>query len=118
MPSFQAPAVQSPIRIPASLAPWLRMPSGCTRSASCPVGRYSITVELQGFKTTKRTDIALNVAEDRKIDLELATGALSESVEVKAESTPVKTVGCDVSGIINGEQDRELPLNGRNFLAA
>jgi len=43
---------------------------------------------------------------------------LSESVEVKAESTPVKTVGCDVSGIINGEQDRELPLNGRNFLAA
>ncbi|PYR92107.1 MAG: hypothetical protein DMF84_14310 [Acidobacteria bacterium] len=94
------------------------MPSGCTRSASCPVGRYSITVELQGFKTTKRTDIALNVAEDRKIDLELATGALSESVEVKAESTPVKTVGCDVSGIINGEQDRELPLNGRNFLAA
>jgi hypothetical protein len=81
-----------------------------------PVGRYAITVELQGFKTTKRTDIVLNVADDRKIDLELATGALSESVEVKAESTPVKTVGGDVSGIINGEQVRELPLNGRNFL--
>jgi len=81
-----------------------------------PVGRYSITVELQGFKTTRRTDIALNVADDRKIDLELATGALSESVEVKAESTPVKTVGGDVSGVVTGEQVRELPLNGRNFL--
>src|SRR3954470_16822839 len=81
-----------------------------------PVGTYSITVELQGFKTTKRTDIALNVAEDRKIDMELAAGELTESVEVKAESTPVKTVGGDVSGVINGEQVRELPLNGRNFL--
>ena len=81
-----------------------------------PVGQYSITVELQGFKTAKRTDITLNVADDRKVDFELATGALSESVEVKAESTPVKTVGGDVSGVINGEQVRELPLNGRNFL--
>jgi Carboxypeptidase regulatory-like domain/TonB-dependent Receptor Plug Domain len=81
-----------------------------------PVGRYSITVELQGFKTAKRTDITLNVADDRKMDFELAAGALSESVEVKAESTPVKTVGGDVSGVINGEQVRELPLNGRNFL--
>ncbi len=81
-----------------------------------PVGQYSITVELQGFKTAKRTDIALNVADDRKVDFELATGALSESVSVKAESTPVKTVGGDVSGVINGEQVRELPLNGRNFL--
>src|SRR3954452_6882876 len=81
-----------------------------------PVGTYSITVELQGFKTTKRTDIALNVAEDRKIDMELAAGALTESVEVKAESTPVKTVGGDVSGVINGEQLRVLPLNVRNFL--
>src|SRR3982751_1859233 len=81
-----------------------------------PVGRYRVQVELQGFKTSTRTDIALNVADDRAIDLELATGALSESVEVKAESTPVKTVGGDVSGVINGEEVRELPLNGRNFL--
>jgi hypothetical protein len=81
-----------------------------------PVGKYSISVELQGFKTARRTDISLNVADDRKIDFELAAGALTESVEVKAESTPVKTVGGDVSGVITGEQVRELPLNGRNFL--
>ena len=35
---------------------------------------------------------------------------------VEASSTPVKVVGGDVSGIITGEQARELPLNGRNFV--
>ncbi len=81
-----------------------------------PVGRYTISVELQGFKTASRTDIALNVADDRKIDFELVPGALTETVSVKAESTPVKTQGGDVSGVITGQQVRELPLNGRNFL--
>src|SRR5690349_21215602 len=81
-----------------------------------PVGRYNLTVELQGFKTASRTDIVLNVAEDRKLDFELAPGALTESVSVQAASTPVKTVGGDVSGVITGTQVRELPLNGRNFL--
>jgi hypothetical protein len=81
-----------------------------------PVGRYRVHVELQGFKTSSRTDINLNVADDRAIDFELVAGAVNETVSVKAESTPVKTVGGDVSGIITGEQVRELPLNGRNFL--
>jgi len=81
-----------------------------------PVGRYSVAVTLQGFKTATRTAIALNVAEDRKVDVELAPGALTEDVRVQAEATPVKTSGGDVSGVITGEQVRELPLNGRNFL--
>jgi type 1 fimbria pilin len=81
-----------------------------------PVGRYTVKVELQGFQTATRTDIALNVAEDRAIDFVLAPGALSQTISVKAEATPVKTVGGDVSGVINGQQIRELPLNGRNFL--
>src|SRR4029079_5119477 len=81
-----------------------------------PNGRYTIAVTLQGFKTATRTDIALNVADDRKIDFELAPGNLTEDVRVQADAAPVKTVGGDVSGVINGQLVRELPLNGRNFL--
>src|SRR6185437_13318473 len=36
-----------------------------------PVGRYTVKVELQGFQTATKTDIALNVAEDRAIDFVL-----------------------------------------------
>ena len=39
-----------------------------------------------------------------------------ETVTVEASSTPVKTIGGDVSGVVTGEMVRELPLNGRNFL--
>jgi len=81
-----------------------------------PVGQYSIKVELQGFKTATRTDIALNVADDRSLDFTLVPGGLNEVISVQAEATPVKTVGGDVSGVITGQQVRELPLNGRNFL--
>src|SRR6478672_8940894 len=81
-----------------------------------PVGRYGIKVELSGFKTATRTDISLNVAEDRAFDFVLVPGGLNEVVSVQAESTPVKTVGGDVSSVITGQQVRELPLNGRNFL--
>src|SRR3954464_583292 len=89
---------------------------GAYTFAELPVGRYRIQVELQGFKTSSRTDIALNVADDRAIDFVLVPGALNETVSVTAESTPVKTVGGDVSGVVTGTQIRELPLNGRNFL--
>src|SRR3954470_22964644 len=89
---------------------------GAYTFAELPVGRYRVQVELQGFKTSTRTDIALNVADDRAIDFVLVPGALNETISVTAESTPVKTIGGDISGLITGEQVRELPLNGRNFL--
>src|SRR5919109_487893 len=41
-------------------------------------------------------------------------GTVRDSVE--ASSTPVRLLGGDVSGVITGQQVRELPLNGRNFL--
>ncbi|HEX5475254.1 MAG TPA: carboxypeptidase regulatory-like domain-containing protein [Vicinamibacterales bacterium] len=90
--------------------------AGVYSFSELPVGRYTVTVELQGFKTATRTDIVLNVADNREMNFQLAQGALSETVTVQAESTPVKTVGGDVSGVITGQQVRELPLNGRNFL--
>src|SRR3954466_5679975 len=89
---------------------------GAYTFAELPVGRYRIQVELQGFKTSTRTDIALNVADDRAIDFVLVPGALNETISVEASATPVRVLGGDVSGVITGEQVRELPLNGRNFL--
>ena len=81
-----------------------------------PVGHYNLSVELQGFKTATHQNIVLQVAEDREINVVLEPGGLNETVSVQAEATPVKTVGGDVSSTITGQQVRELPLNGRNFL--
>ena len=90
--------------------------SGLYSFGELPVGTYSIKVELQGFKTGERTDVQLNVADDRAVDFALDPGQVQETVSVEASAVQVKTIGGDVSGVVTGQQVRELPLNGRNFL--
>lgn len=81
-----------------------------------PVGRYNVVAELAGFKTTTVTGVTLRVADEGTVDFEMQPGGIEEAVTVEASATPVQLVGGDVSGVITGEQVRELPLNGRNFL--
>jgi hypothetical protein len=61
-----------------------------------------------GHSAQRRDVLAVNV--------QLVPGALAETVTVESSTTTVKTVGGEVAGLITGEQVRELPLNGRNFL--
>src|SRR5688500_4958706 len=81
-----------------------------------PVGRYSVSAELAAFKVASRTGVMLRVADEFSLDFILQPGDVKEVVTVEATSTPVKIDGGDVTGDITGEQVRELPLNGRNFL--
>lgn len=90
--------------------------SGVYSFTDLPVGSYRLDVEAANFKTATHTRIALSVADDRALDVQLETGAITETVSVEAAALAVKTIGGDVSGIITGTQARELPLNGRNFL--
>jgi hypothetical protein len=84
--------------------------------ADLPIGRYKVEAELQSFKKVSRTGVVLRVADEFSIDFELAAGNVTDTVNVVASATPVRLLGGDVSGVITGEQVRELPLNGRNFL--
>ncbi len=81
-----------------------------------PVGTYSVEVALQGFKTAVQTGIPLNVADVLAVNVQLQPGALAETITVESSTTTVKTVGGEVAGLVTGEQVRQLPLNGRNFL--
>lgn len=90
--------------------------SGSYSFSDLPVGTYRLEVEFTGFKTAVRNKVVINVADVRAVDVVLETGVISESVSVEASTSSVKTVGAEISGLITGEQVRELPLNGRNFL--
>jgi hypothetical protein len=90
--------------------------AGVYSAPDLPIGRYKVEAELSGFKKASRTGIVLRVADEFAVDFELSAGDVSEVVNVEASSTPVRILGGDVSGVITGEQVRELPLNGRNFL--
>lgn len=59
--------------------------------ASVPVGSYTLSVEAQGFQTYKATSIALGGAEKRNLNISLALGTASQTVEVSAEATQLVT---------------------------
>jgi Carboxypeptidase regulatory-like domain len=90
--------------------------SGSYSFAELPVGTYTVDVSLSGFKSVVRKGIVLNVADVHVEDAQLEAGGLNETVTVQVPSVGIQTVGGEVAGLVTGEQVRELPLNGRNFL--
>jgi len=90
--------------------------SGVYSFPELPLGTYTVEVALSGFKTSVVKGVALNVADDRAVNVRLETGTLTENVTVEVPAVAVKTIGGEVAGLVTGEQVRELPLNGRNFL--
>ena len=55
-------------------------------------GHYSISVSAQGFKTVERSNVELQTADIKQIDITLVLGATSETVTVTAASPQGKTV--------------------------
>jgi len=90
--------------------------AGAYSFTDLPVGAYRIEVTHEGFKAALHKNIVLNVADVRALDVPLETGGVAETISVEASAVQVKTMGGDVSGLVTGEQVRELPLNGRNFV--
>src|SRR5262245_3355656 len=84
-----------------------------------PVGSYSITVELSGFKRFVKTGVKLSAASQIAVDVALEVGRLEETVEVKASTSAVQTATAQVARTVDARQIEELTLNGRNpiFLA-
>lgn len=79
-----------------------------------PPGRYTITVELSGFRTETRTGLVLAVQQAVQLDFRLDVGGVSQTVQV---SVPlVDTRVSSLSHVIDNTRIRELPLNGRNPL--
>ena len=81
-----------------------------------PVGTYVVTAEQAGFKMALHSEVPLTVDQIQRVDMQLAAGALSETVEVRSAAMTIDTGSASVGHTITEKQVTELPLNGRNFL--
>ncbi|MGH9627162.1 MAG: carboxypeptidase regulatory-like domain-containing protein [Bryobacteraceae bacterium] len=81
-----------------------------------PIGTYTLRAEAQGFKSFVQDSIAVQVDENRQVNVALEVGAVTESIEVKAEVTQVETRSGAIREVIDSQRIVELPLNGRNPL--
>ncbi len=79
-------------------------------------GTYRISINKGGFKKLALKNVELHVADVTTLNLKMEVGTAAETVMVEASPIQVNTSTGDVSNIITGEQVRELPMNGRNFV--
>ena len=72
---------------------------------SIPPGVYNLIVEAKGFKRFEKTQVIVTASERVAAGtLQLQVGALSETVTVSGDATPVQTVSDERSAMLNDRQ--------------
>jgi hypothetical protein len=87
---------------------------GAYRAILLPLGRYSITAELQGFRKYEQTGLTLSAGQTIVANIELGVGNLSETVTVRSESPVAQPGRIDLGRTINDTEIHNLPLVSRN----
>jgi hypothetical protein len=81
-------------------------------------GIYKITISAGSFKTVEQTDVRVEANTVRRVDVQLQAAAVTETVTVSAQSTPLQTDRADLNQTQSARQINDLPLFGsvgRNY---
>ena len=78
-------------------------------------GAYKVDIEKQGFKHITRQNVVVQVNQSSKIDVTLAVGQVSETVEVTSETPLLQAETSSLGQVVEQRKANELPLNGRNI---
>jgi Carboxypeptidase regulatory-like domain len=89
---------------------------GIYTAASLAPGDYRLDVELAGFKPVRREGVRLATGEKARIDFDLSVGDVREQVTVVADAPVVRGETASLGTVVENEQVRQLPLNGRLFI--
>jgi Carboxypeptidase regulatory-like domain/TonB-dependent Receptor Plug Domain len=80
-----------------------------------PAGNYTIEVSHTGFKALKSSEFAVNVGQERRVNLTLEVGAVTETVTVQATAAAAVTETATLSTVVDQKSIVDLPLNGRQL---
>jgi len=80
-------------------------------------GNYRLDVEKAGFKHVKRESVVVQVQQAVRIDVIMEIGAVSQTVEVTAETPLLTPTDTSLGQVIDQRETNEIPLNGRNVFS-
>jgi hypothetical protein len=81
-----------------------------------PIGLYTVTIKQSGFQTSLTNNVSVDVAGERRVDVALKTGQVSEVVEVTGEQLPLlETTSNVMGGVLTSQNVENLPVNGRDY---
>jgi len=79
-----------------------------------PVGPYEVRVEQPGFTAALVSNVTVEVASERRVDVTLRVAAPETTVLV-ATNVQVETTTNTLGGTITTKAAEDLPINGRDF---
>jgi len=92
-------------------------PRGAYVVTNLPVGPYTVSAELEGFRKAEKTGFDLSPDARITANFTLSLGALTEVVEVTVvRGETVNRTSGEIARVIDGDQVRDLALSGRNYL--
>ena len=81
-----------------------------------PIGTYTVTITQSGFQTSVTSGVSVDVASERRVDAELKTGQVSQTVEVSGEElSQVETTSAQLGGTLTADAIANVPVNGRDY---
>jgi len=82
-----------------------------------PNGNYQVTVKQANFKEAVIHNVEVHVASTALVNVQMQMGNTSEQITVEANVIQVQTDSAQLGEVVESGQVRDLPLNGRNFVA-
>src|SRR5262249_45465254 len=83
-----------------------------------PPGRYTVTVELSGFRKFDQRNNVVNASSQLALgSIKLDIGAMTETVTVTAQGTVVETKNSDYSGLLTSTQIAQIQTKGRDVVS-
>jgi hypothetical protein len=84
-----------------------------------PIGTYNVTVTMASFQLSVTSAVQVGVAAQKRVDVVLRPGAVTQRVEVSAAALPqIETTSDVLGGVLNPGEIQNLPLNGRDYQKA
>ena len=89
--------------------------AGSYSLTALPIGEYVVRVTAPGMQPLEFEHVVLQVGETRTLDAQLQVGAVSNQVSVTAAATPLQQSTAELGGVIESQQVRDIPLDGREW---
>jgi hypothetical protein len=80
-----------------------------------PVGNYEIRAEANGFQSSVRNGVALDLNQTATIDFAMVIGQASQTVQVTEAPALLQTQTTDVGTVMQASAIANLPLETRNY---
>jgi Carboxypeptidase regulatory-like domain len=93
---------------------------GRYRISDIAIGRYDITVEAAGFKTSQQRGVVVEINTVAALNITLSPGDVKETVSVLADAPTLQTESSDIGTVVGEKQIEDLPLalnsTGQSFV--